>query len=293
VTQLGAAQTLSDADFQKLRALVEGTLGIKMPATKKTMLESRILRRLRMLQLSSFREYVQYLESGRGDEISNFLDIATTNKTSFWRESEHFDALVQNALPVLCEHRERKGVRRLVAWSAASSTGQEPYCLAMVLGSFLERTRREDWDFEVVATDVSSRVLAEANRATYTEEDVEPLPPELKKRWLLRSKQRDLGLVRISKELRDRVRFRQLNLMSEQYEGIGQVDIIFCRNVFIYFDRPTQERVVRRLVKHLPPDGYLFMGMSESLHGLAVPVDMVGRSIYVRQTNAARTGEAP
>lgn len=271
---------LSERDFLRLSSLVYNGCGIKMPPQKKVMLEARLRKRLRTLGLGSFREYCDYLFSDEGmeRELVLMIDEVTTNKTDFFREPRHFDYLTETALPELIKTLGAGVAHELSVWSAGCSTGEEPYTIAMVLNEF--RNRRPAFHFRILATDISTKVLERAIRGIYKEEKAETIPPALRKRYLLRSRDRERGLVRIIPELRSQVKFRRLNFMGKDFGMREPMDIIFCRNVIIYFDRPTQERLVNRLCSHLTPGGYLFMGHSETLSGLHVPLVSTGPMIY-------------
>jgi chemotaxis protein methyltransferase CheR len=275
---------LSTKEFRVLGEFIQREAGIKMPPVKQTMLQARLQKRLRSLGLKSFSEYREYLFSPDGlrHEMRNMLDAVTTNKTDFFREPTHFTYLTDVLLPGLAQ-TQRAGYRRpLMTWSAGCSSGEEPYTLAMVLSEFAERT--EGFTFRILATDVSSRVLESARTAIYKEQRAEPVPEELKRKYLLRSRDRAQGLVRVVPDLRRLVNFRHLNFMDDTYEMDDSMDIIFCRNVMIYFDRPTQERLIRALCKHLVPGGYVFIGHSETLNGLNVPLLQEAPTIYRKTT---------
>ncbi|NJD57756.1 MAG: chemotaxis protein CheR [Nitrospirae bacterium] len=271
---------LSDRDYERLSRLIYCECGIKMPPTKKVMLEARLRKRLRVLGLATFGRYCEYLFSPEGleNELISMIDVVTTNKTDFFREPKHFDFLTTVAVPELIS-LYGAGVRRdLNIWSAGCSTGEEPYTIAMVLSEF--RDAHPPFEFMVLATDISTKVLERAAKAVYKMERAETVPPLLKKKYLLRSRDRQKNLVKIAPELRPCVRFRRLNFMDEDFEMRGPMDLIFCRNVIIYFDRPTQERLLNRLYDHLIPGGYIFMGHSETLSGLRVPLVSAGPTVY-------------
>ncbi len=278
-SEVERAPRLSSGDFALLSRFIYEECGIKMPATKKTMLEARLHKRLRALGMKSFSEYCAYLfgNSG-GDELIRMIDLATTNKTDFFREADHFAYLAQRALPDWRQRYGRGGAKRLMVWSAGCSSGEEPYTLAMVLNEFAAGCA--DFDYRILATDICTQVLEKAQLAVYPEERIAPVPPLLKRKYLLRGKDTSSGLVRVVPELRERVRFRHLNLMAGDFGLRERMDIIFCRNVIIYFDRPTQERLLNRLCAHLSPGGYLFMGHSETLSGLDVPLTSVYPTVY-------------
>lgn len=271
------SMALSTDDFNRLSLFIYKQCGIKMPITKKTMLEARLQKRLRVLPFNSFREYCDYLFSQKGldEELILMIDLVTTNKTDFFRESEHFEYLVNQALP---EWERRTGGRRLTLWSAGCSTGEEPYTLSMVLSSYADT--HPGFSFSILATDISTRVLEKAKAAVYEEEKVEPVPMQMKKKYLMKSKDRSNPLVRIVPELREKVSFRRLNFMDSDFAMREKMEIIFCRNVIIYFDRPTQERLLNQFCKQLSPGGYVFMGHSETLSGLDVPLTSVFPTVY-------------
>jgi len=273
------AATLSGRDFDRLSRFIYDTCGIKMPQVKKTMLEARLQKRLRSLGMRSFTHYCDYLfaPEGQAQELVQMLDMVTTNKTDFFREPDHFDYLTRSVLP---EWLQRHEGATLSIWSAGCSSGEEPYTLAMVLSEFA--LKNPGFDFRILATDISTRVLEKAKNAIYMEPQVEPVPLDLKKKYLLRSKDRSSGLVRIAPELRDKVRFRRLNFMDGDFGMREQLDVIFCRNVIIYFDRPTQERLLQRFHRHMKPGGFIFMGHSETLSGLNVPLVSVFPTVYRR-----------
>lgn len=281
-SELSPGAKLTSDLFEKLSEFIYDTCGIKMPPSKSTMLEARLIRRMRALGLSSFHEYCRYLFSpeGREHELVHMIDAVTTNKTDFFREPQHFDYLVDEAIPKLIGSTGA-GIRRpLMVWSAACSSGEEPYTLAMILQD-ITRTRR-DFSFMVLATDISTKVLEKARQAIYDEERIMPVPMEYRKRYLLRSKKTQSKDVRIIPDLRAKVRFRWLNFMNDDFGLREKMDIIFCRNVLIYFDRPTQEKVVKRLCMHLAHGGYLFTGHSETLNGMDLPLKAVANTISRR-----------
>lgn len=269
---------LTAGDFARLGRFIYDVCGIKMPPSKKTMLESRLQRRVRDLGMDSFASYCGYLFSpeGQADETARMIDLVTTNKTDFFREPDHFTYLVEKVLPLWWQEFGATG-RPFRAWSAGCSSGEEPYTMAMVLQSFADRC--PGFDFRILATDISTRVLEKASRAVYAEERVHTVPDQFKRKYLLRSKDREERLVRVVPELRARVQFERLNFM-EDFGIRGEFDIVFCRNVIIYFDRPTQELLMGRFLDHLRPDGHLFLGHSETLSGHNLPLKAVYPTVY-------------
>jgi len=265
--------------FERFSEFIKAELGIKMPASKKTLLEARLQKRLRELGIATHEEYCEYLFSPRGmdEELVNLVDVVTTNTTDFFREPKHFEQLTGVVLPALTA----RGVaaRGVHVWSAGCSSGEEPYTLAMVLSEY--GRLNGGLNFNILATDISTQVLRMAVRATYPESKIGHIPPDYCKRYLLRSKDRTRGLVRIGPEARGHVRFRRLNFM-EEFSFDGQLDIIFCRNVVIYFDRQTQEMLFSRFCRKLAVGGYLFIGHSESLAGMDLPLEPVAPTVYKR-----------
>jgi chemotaxis protein methyltransferase CheR len=278
--QKGSDAALSSRDFTRLSRLIYEQSGIKMPDVKKQMVEARLGKRLKSLGFQSFGAYCDYLFSSEGleQELIGMIDLITTNKTDFFRESTHFDYLVQKVLPEWVRKQKALSGRKLSVWSAGCSTGEEPYTLAMTLNEFAETL--PEFDYQILATDLSTRVLEKAQLAVYDDERVAPVPPFLKRKYLLRSKDRSSGLVRIVPELREKVRFRRLNFMDDDFGIREPFDIIFCRNVVIYFDRPTQVRLLNKFYANLTKDGLIFMGHSETLNGLDVPLVMVHPTVY-------------
>lgn len=276
---------LSERDFKRLSKFIHSECGIKMPDSKKTMLESRLQKRLRRLKLASFTEYCDYLFSPQGieNELVHMIDVVTTNKTDFFREPGHFDYLAQKALPELIAVHGAGIRKELMVWSAGCSTGEEPYTLAIVLSEFAERCPGFKFRYLILATDISTEVLEKAKHGIYEHDKVNPLPPGMKKKYLLRGKNKSSGLVRIAPDLRSNVRFRRLNFLEGDFGMREHMDIIFCRNVIIYFDRPTQEKLLSRFCSHLGPGGYIFMGHSETLHGMNLPLLQVAPTIYRKQ----------
>lgn len=273
---------LSNELFKRLSDFIYTECGIKMPPAKKTMLEARLGKRLKATGLSSYHDYCNYLFSpeGTANELTHMIDVVTTNKTDFFREPQHFDYLVNTAIPTLI-HTSGAGMRRnLMLWSAACSSGEEPYTLAMVLEEFAARV--SGFSFLILATDISTRMVEAGRQAIYPEERVAPVPMELRRKYLLRSRDPARKEVRIVPSLRERVKFRRLNFLDDDFGFREKMDIIFCRNVLIYFDKPTQHKVVTHLCQHLAPGGFLFTGHSETLSGMDLPLDQVANTVSRR-----------
>ncbi len=278
------AGPLSAADFRKLQQLIYAECGINLAAGKRVMVEARLRKRMKALGIPSLHEYCGYLfsEAGRQAELVLMIDAITTNKTDFFRERGHFEYLVRETLPLL-ERATGAGVGRPCAfWSAGCSSGEEPYTLAMVLSEYSRVHEGPAWSFSILATDISTRVLEHAQLGIYNEDLAAPVPPECRKRYLLRSKDPSKPLVRVVPELRSKIQFRRLNFMDSDFGISDPLDVVFCRNVIIYFDREIQERVVGAIVRRLRPGGYLFMGHSETLNGLELPLTPVAATVYRR-----------
>ena len=271
---------LSAGDFNKLSNFIQARLGIKMPAVKKGMIESRLRKRLKSLNMKFYSHYCDYLFSPEGveKELPHFIDEVTTNKTDFFREPKHFTCLVERILPGMTAVRGPGMKKKLMVWSCACSQGDEPYTLAMVLSEYAGVS--PGFDFSILATDISNRVLETAQKGIYDVSEIAPVPMELRKKYLLRSRDKSRALVRIVPELRKKVAFRRLNLMDKEF-GIGQkMDIIFCRNVTIYFDNRTTEQLLIKLCNQLVTGGFIFMGHSEFLDCKRLPLVAVAPTVY-------------
>lgn len=273
-------ERLSRHDFQKLSSFIYNNLGIKMPEGKTTMLTGRLSKRLRVLEMSSFSEYCDFLFSPEGleKEMGHLINEITTNKTDFFREPSHFSYLTQTVLPTLQNENVFNERNSLKVWSAGCSTGEEPYTLAMILADV--EAKQPGFKFDILATDISTRVLDVARRAVYSMTLIDPISPHFRKKYLLKGRDQTMRQVRVVPELRKRVRFGRLNFMDEDFGLPEQVDIIFCRNVIIYFDKETQEKLMIKFCRHLNKGGYVFLGHSESLHGYKTPLVQVAPTVY-------------
>jgi chemotaxis protein methyltransferase CheR len=269
---------LSKRDFERLRALIYTESGINLSSDKKTMLEIRIKRRLHSLDVSSFAEYCDHVfePDGKENELVHLIDVVTTNKTDFFREAGHFDYLVSKALPDLAV---RNGAgRKSLVWSAGCSTGEEPYTLAMVLSEYAQDC--PGFRFNVLATDISTAVLEKARMGIFKADVVRPVAQDLRRKYFMRSRDPESDVVRVVPELRALVEFRRVNFMEDNFGLPESPEIIFCRNVIIYFDRPTQVRLLKKLTRQLAPGGYFFAGHSESLQGMDLSLIPVAPSVY-------------
>lgn len=273
----GFTGSLTLEDFTRLSGLIRESCGIKLPEVKRSMLEARLSKRLKALKIPSFRQYCNFLFSDEGmhQELMRMIDVVTTNKTDFFRESHHFAYLAKTALPGMLHHGVGK-MRALAAWSAGCSTGEEVYTLSVVLTEFA--AANPGYRFSILGTDISETVLQKARAGVYDREKAEPIPDNLKKKYFLKSKTGDL--VKIGPELRQAVRFGRLNLMDDNYRMAERFHIIFCRNVIIYFDTQTQLALLKKLCANLAEGGYLFMGHSEMLDTVALPLAQCAPTVY-------------
>lgn len=271
---------MTPKEFELFRVFIYNELGIHITPAKQTLLQARLQKRVKQLGFTSYKEYGQHLLSpeGRDTEYCKLVDAITTNTTEFFREPRHFEYLQQTFLPAWTHHNSSK--RPLSLWSAGCSSGEEPYTLSMVL-SYYRDTRDPQFSYSLLATDVCSDVLQTATKAIYSMQKAEKIPMQYKKRYLLRSKDRKKSIVRVAPEIRKSVNFRRLNF-KENFQFRERMDIIFCRNVLIYFDRETQESLLRKFCNHLVSGGLLFIGHSESLSGMQLPVKQAYPTIYSR-----------
>lgn len=269
---------LSQEDFAKLSSFIYRESGIKMPPVKRIMLQSRLQKRLKELRMTTFKEYCNYVFSkdGLNNEIIHMLDVVSTNKTDFFREPVHFDFLSSTILPTYFSDSKLK--KQFKIWSAGCSSGEEPYTIAIVLFEFFEK--HLDFDFSILGTDISTRILQNAIDAVYKEDKVLGVPLELKKKYFLKSKDRQNPTVKMGPLLRSKVRFERLNFMDNSYLINDSFDVIFCRNVLIYFDRETQESVINKICTKLSTGGYFFLGHSESILNMNVPLKQIKPTIY-------------
>ncbi len=258
-----------DADFNRVKAAIYRKAGINLADSKKQLVYSRLARRLRVLHIDSFRQYLDYLES-TPQELQEFVNALTTNLTAFFRESHHFDLLAS----FIKKNRKNKPCR---IWCAASSTGEEPYSIAMTL---VEAYGDYKPPVEIIASDIDSQVLTTAATGVYNLERIETLSLEQKKKFFLRGKGVNSGKARVIDELRKLIDFRQINLLDRQWSVNGKFDAIFCRNVMIYFDKPTQLKLLARMTQLLTPDGLYIAGHSESFAHATHLVTLIGKSTY-------------
>ena len=260
----------TDHDFESVRKLIYSHAGISLNISKKDMVYSRLARRLRATGLSTFRDYLKMLESDNATEWQAFTNALTTNLTSFFREEHHF--------PILAEHvRKMKGRHPINLWCSASSTGEEPYSMAMTM---VEVFNSYTPPVQIIATDLDTNVLTKAEAGIYAMERLEKMPVERVKNFFLKGSGKQEGFARIRPELRNMITFRQINLLDDNWPLRPPFDAIFCRNVMIYFDKQTQHQILKKFVPLLRPDGLLFAGHSESFHHATDLFKLIGNTVY-------------
>jgi chemotaxis protein methyltransferase CheR len=269
------------AEYEFIRQLVYDRSRINLGPDKVELVCSRLRKRARALHLAGLEEYIDLLRSPAGEEeVTGLTDVISTNVTDFFREPDHFDFLRDTVLPEWKAAKDRRAGDVFQAWSAACSSGEEPYTLAIVLAQYFQNGAARDWN--ITASDISTRILGRAQEAVYLEERIKLPEPELLRRFFQKGTGQYEGHFRVKPELRSRVAFRHQNLFEWPYPFKHKFDILFCRNVMIYFDRKTQEQLVPRLKEQLVPGGYLFVGHSESLIGIDHTLKCVRPSIYRR-----------
>jgi len=274
-----SAEPLSGGEFKLFQSLIHREAGIFLAETKKALLVGRLSRRLRELGLTSFGEYHRYITKEDPAEQVRMLDCVSTNETHFFREPRQFDFIQERVIPEW-QSAAAAGVRprRVRVWSAACSTGEEPYSLAMMLLSHLPR--EAGWEIEILASDISTRVLDIARSATWSVESAGEIPEAYLKRYMLRGAGTQAGKMKAGPEVRSAIRFERINLNAESYPVTGRFDLILCRNVLIYFDAPSKVRICRQLLRHLEPSGYFFLGHAEAVMDMAGEVERAGPTIY-------------
>ena len=268
---------ITNKEFGLFQALIYREAGIHLPPTKKELLMGRVGRRLRELGLKAYGAYYEYVMETGHEELVRLLDAISTNETSFFREARQFEFLEQRVFP---EWKTwQAGPRRIRVWSAGCATGEEPFSLAMILwDQFPPAT---GWEIEIRATDLSTRALERARTAVWPIEKAKDIPTRYLKAFMLRGTGSRVGTMKASPAIRSIVRFERLNLNDATYPALGLFDLIFCRNVLIYFGAETKTRVIDRLLNHLAPSGYLFLGHAETLNGVTDQVRSVMPTVYM------------
>jgi chemotaxis protein methyltransferase CheR len=268
--------SLKEDEYQRFCTLIYDESGIALGKQKHSLLASRLSKRLRDLGLATFTEYYEIVTGDRtSEEVTRMLDLISTNKTDFFREPKHFDFLRQQILP------ELEGAKSIRIWSSACSTGEEPYTIAMTLCDGIRSLAQ--WDIKILASDLSTCALAKATSGTYDEERVRSVPIETIKQHFLRGHGDSAGLIKVKSHLASMIKFQRMNLMDDHFPIKTPLDLIFCRNVMIYFDQATQGRLVNKFHHYLKPGGYLFIGHSESLQWVKHPFETVAPTIFRKQ----------
>jgi chemotaxis protein methyltransferase CheR len=266
---------LGDAEFEFIRHVIAENAGIVLGPNKRQLVQGRLARRLRELGLPSYESYCDHVRNSGPEELVGLINALTTNVTAFFRENHHFEALASYMIPEALKRNQQ--TRRLRIWSAGCSTGEEPYCIAMVLSETLPSSER--WDAKILATDIDSDVIASAQQGIYSMDRLAAVPEARLRRCFRRGIGANSGQAMVQPDISRLVTFRTLNL-QQSWPMSGPFDIIFCRNVMIYFDQPTRERLVTRFASLLAPNGYLCLGHSESIHAGTAPFQLVGKTIY-------------
>lgn len=267
---------LSDKEFNRLSDFIQTNYGIKMPPSKKVVLQGRLHKRLKKLGLADYASYVDYVFSKEGQgEIIHMMDVVSTNKTDYFREPIHFEFLEEVLLPQI---KQERGNQKIKIWSAGCSSGEEPYTIGIVMQEFKEQN--PGFDYSILGTDISTQMLQQGADGIYKSDRIDIIPTNLKKKYFLKSKDKSNPRVRVVKTLRDRVDFSRLNFMDNYYDVKQTFDIIFCRNALIYFERENQEIIINKLCQSLKPGGYFFLGHSESITNMDVPLQSVKPTIF-------------
>ena len=275
---MNKSYVLTDSEYKDICSLVYDNTGIILNEEKRKLAYSRFSRRLKALKLNTFREYCDIVRSGDKLEMTHFTNAITTNLTSFFREAHHFDRLVENVMPDLL----KKSSRRIRIWSAGCSTGEEPYSLGIsILKKYPEIS---NWDFKILATDLDSKVLQTASDGIYKPEGLKTLDdPTIAKDWFKAGLMNGVECVQIVPQVRELIKFKKLNLMDQRWPMNGTFDVIFCRNVVIYFDQVTQQKLFTNFSKVQNKGDYLFIGHSETLKGFKTDYKNTGRTVYIKE----------
>lgn len=273
------SQQLTVQQFNRISSFMEKTTGIKLPESKRSMIQARLANRLKVLNFENYSQYIDFVFSSQEhatEEITMMIDLLTTNLTHFFREQTHFDFMEQSVLPTLV----KDGITKPEIWSAGCSSGEEPYTLSIVMREFMKNNPGKFSDYSILATDISTRILSKAIDALYPIDAVEKLPYSIKKQYFLKSKDPNKPFAKPKAEIRNKVKFERLNFMDSAFRIQPKKNIIFCRNVLIYFDKPTQLEVIGKLIDCLVPGGFLFLGHSETIFGSNFPVKTVSTTVF-------------
>ncbi|MCW8825682.1 MAG: protein-glutamate O-methyltransferase [Gammaproteobacteria bacterium] len=265
----------TSAHFHTIKGYIAEHAGIALADSKQQMVYSRLVRRLRAKKIPDFDTYLKYLDQDDGSELINFINALTTNLTSFFRENHHFEYLTESIFPLL--EQENASSRKIRIWSAGCSTGEEPYSIAITAREYFQS--KPDWDVQIFASDLDSNVVQTAQDGIYAMDRVKGIASQRLKKWFLKGKGAQEGLVRVKPELQSILNFRQLNLLHT-WPWKETFDIIFCRNVVIYFNKDTQRVLFGRFFENMVSEGHLLIGHSESLNNVSDRFKLIGKTIY-------------
>ena len=276
---LGYDLEMSDEDYLLFAKMIYDLSGIDLGDNKKELVKARLAKRMRALGLRNFSDYFDNLKRDKsGEELIEMLNVISTNVTSFFRERQHFDYMTKVALPEIMGRKKKSGAKKIRIWSAASSTGEEVCTLLFVLAEYLQTL--SGWDIKVLGTDISTKALAAAEIGAYSLQKLNEIPPAVQAKYVERCIQGNEQCFKIKDYLSDLAVFRRLNLMDQTYPFQGKFDIIFCRNVMIYFDKETQGRLVNKMCRYLDDNGFLFIGHSESLLNLQTGLTTMAPAVF-------------
>ncbi len=265
---------ISDDEFNNFRSLIYKEAGINLSDLKRALVQSRLTKRIKILGVGTFGDYYRYLISNFDDEKIHFINAITTNKTDFFRENRHFEFMKETVLPKL----ESSGRGSIRIWSAGCSTGEEPYSIAMTLREYFEKTKKPD--MKILASDIDTQVLESGREGIYEYEKIRDIDISLLKKYFIRGSGNNEGLFKVKDSIKQMIVFRRLNLQDQNYPMKKKFDIIFCRNVIIYFDKDTQKKIFMKFHDHLKDDGFLFIGHSENITTFTDRFHLIGNTIY-------------
>ncbi len=270
--------TFTDENYRFISNLMLERVGIHLPVSKRELIYGRLAKRLRHLELDSFEQYCRLLQQDNDEELVQCINALTTNVTAFFRENHHFEYLLNSALPEILKHKTEQNNKRIRVWSAGCSSGEEPYSIAMTIKQ--SRLFTGDWDIKILATDLDSGILKQARAGVYTTEKLDDSSLSQHRRWFRKGRGRNDGLVTVADEIKAMIHFKRLNLADTAWPMRGPFDIIFCRNVVIYFEREMRQNLIARFHDLLIKDGHLFIGHSESLFGVSERFRSLGNTIH-------------
>lgn len=277
---------IEDNEFNYLKGIIYERTGIALAPHKKIMLQSRLNSRLRVLGMSTYKDYVQKLKSEKvffNTEIDEIINKVTTNKTDFFRENHHFEFLKNTVFPVLEERSKKTYKKNIRIWSSACSTGEEPYSIAMTVLDYF--STRPGWDIKIVASDIDTNVLKTAEKGIYKDDRLAPVEKSTVMKYFTSSKENDGTYYTVRQPLRDLIQFKKINLLETGYPFTEKFDVIFCRNVIIYFDKETQKKIFAGFERVIHEDGFLIIGHSETLFGISENFKFLGHTIYQKRTS--------